>query len=425
MRRFAFENGLSLFFAVIFLASVGGQSLAGQRAFNAEQRAHGEETYSWIRYVFSSDFGGAVMENWQSEFLQFTLFILATVWLVQKGSNESKKLEDVGVESKQQQKLEGYAPQNAPAWAKVAGWRSVVYQNSLLIVMTAIFLMTWLAQSLNNWTQFNEEQREHDETTISWGDYLTNADFWERTLQNWQSEFLAVGTMAVFTIYLRQRGSPESKPVGAPHADTASSGLALLRLEIAEVHDVADRAFAVQAARVRKRRVHHDDVAGVDFDRLRVSSVQRPHDQATVGRVSCCQRDAEDRAVGPSVRPLGLLVDVRRQRVVDRGVGRVQDDLRIAQLAHPQFGRERLEQPEDLRVPLQVRKPVRRPEPPAERVRRQPVQHQVEVHVAQRALNGCLRNSTVQDVVPRRRQRGRGFHRRLAHRSVGHRLDNM
>jgi hypothetical protein len=83
---------------------------------------------------------------------------------------------------------------------------------------------TWLAQSLNNWRLFNEEQRQHDEATISWGRYLLDPDFWERTLQNWQSEFLAVGTMAVFTIYLRQRGSPESKPVGAPHDETASSG---------------------------------------------------------------------------------------------------------------------------------------------------------------------------------------------------------
>jgi hypothetical protein len=76
----------------------------------------------------------------------------------------------------------------------------------------------------SNWRQFNEEQVEHREGPVSWGRYLLDPQFWERTLQNWQSEFLAVGTMAVFTIYLRQRGSPESKPVGAPHDETASSG---------------------------------------------------------------------------------------------------------------------------------------------------------------------------------------------------------
>jgi hypothetical protein len=224
VRRFLFENGLSLFFGGIFLATVLGQSFAGQHAYNAEQQAHGEAALSWRDYVFSTDFGGAVMENWQSEFLQFTLFIFVTVWLLQKGSNESKKLEDAGLESKQQQKIGGYAPDDGPKWAKLDDWRTRIYENSLLIVMAAIFFATWFAQSLNNWREFNADQLDHDGTAISWGTYLVNPDFWERTLQNWQSEFLAVGTMAVFTIYLRQRGSPESKPVGAPHEETASSG---------------------------------------------------------------------------------------------------------------------------------------------------------------------------------------------------------
>jgi hypothetical protein len=224
MRRFAFENGLSLFFGALFLLTVLGQSFAGQRAYNAEQAEHGAEPASWLEYVLSPDFGGAVMENWQSEFLQFTLFILVTVWLVQKGSNESKPLDSVGLESKQAQKLEGFAPDDAPRWAKARGLSRNMYENSLVLAMTAIFLATWTAQSLNNWREFNAEQIEHDGATVSWGRYLLDPDFWERTLQNWQSEFLAVGTMAVFTIYLRQRGSPESKPVGAPHDETGSSG---------------------------------------------------------------------------------------------------------------------------------------------------------------------------------------------------------
>jgi len=90
--------------------------------------------------------------------------------------------------------------------------------------MTAIFFATWFAQSLNNWREFNDDTRQHGGRAIGWASYLGNADFWERTLQNWQSEFLAVGTMVVFTIYLRQRGSPESKPVGAPHGETGSEG---------------------------------------------------------------------------------------------------------------------------------------------------------------------------------------------------------
>jgi hypothetical protein len=122
------------------------------------------------------------------------------------------------------QKIGGHASPESPAWARARGWRTAVYENSLLVVMTAIFFATWTAQSLANWRTFNLEQRDHGGQPISWGRYLLDPDFWEKTLQNWQSEFLAVGTMAVFTIYLRQRGSPESKPVGAPHDQTGTSG---------------------------------------------------------------------------------------------------------------------------------------------------------------------------------------------------------
>jgi hypothetical protein len=223
-RRWAFENSLSLCFLALFAVALGAQSVAGQRAFNEEQASHGGDTLGWWAYVTSPDFGRAVMENWQSEFLQFSLFILATIWLVQKGSNESKPLGDAGRESDQKQRVGGYAPDRAPRWAKARDWRRRLYENSLLLVMSAIFLLSWLAQSLTGWRAFNEEQREHDDATVGWAAYLLEPDFWERTLQNWQSEFLAVGTLAVFTIYLRQRGSPESKPVGAPHDETGTSG---------------------------------------------------------------------------------------------------------------------------------------------------------------------------------------------------------
>jgi hypothetical protein len=224
MRRFGRENSLSLVCLAFFVASLVGQALAGQRALNEDQAMHGEETVSLVRYVVSSHFGEAVLENWQSEFLQFSFFILATVWLVQRGSNESKRIEEAGRESDQKQRIGGYADERSPRWAKMRGSRTAVYSNSLLIAMTAIFIASWTTQSLTGWTDFNEVQREHDQPTVSWAGYVTRPDFWEKTFQNWQSEFLAVGTMAVFTIYLRQRGSPESKPVGAPHDETATSG---------------------------------------------------------------------------------------------------------------------------------------------------------------------------------------------------------
>ena len=223
MRRWAFESSLSIFFLVLFLASVIGQSLAGLRVHNAEAAEHDEPRSSYVDYVTSSDFGQAVMENWQSEFLQFTLFILATIWLVQRGSAESKPPEEAGQESDRKERIGGYAPDDAPLWARARGWRTALYSHSLLLTMAFIFVASWLAQSLTAWRAFNEEQTRHGGSTIGWESYVTNPDFWEKTLQNWQSEFLAVGTMAVFTIYLRSRGSPESKPVGAPHDETTSN----------------------------------------------------------------------------------------------------------------------------------------------------------------------------------------------------------
>ena len=214
------DHSLSLFFFAIFAAALIGQAIAGSAEFNNEAIAHGSETKSFWSYVVSADFGQAVMENWQSEYLQFTLFIFATVWFVQKGSPESKKVDDVGTQSDAEQLVGEHARPDSPEWARARGVKRFVYENSLLIVMGTIWLGSWFAHSLTGWRVFNEEAVDHDEATLSWLQYVGTADFWETTLQNWQSEFLAVGSMAVLAIYLRQRGSPESKPVGLPHDST-------------------------------------------------------------------------------------------------------------------------------------------------------------------------------------------------------------
>jgi hypothetical protein len=224
MRRWIREQSLTLFFLAIFALSLIGQSFAGLHDFNAEQATHDGEQYSYWRFIVSSEFGGDVMENWQSEFLQFSLIILATVWFVQRGSTESKKVEEAGMRSDKDERVGEHAPANAPRWAKVRDWRRRLYENSLGLAMVAIFFGTWFAQSVTNWTAYNNEQTEHGEPVVTWVSFLGQADFWNRTLQNWQSEFLAVATMAAFSIYLRQRGSAESKPVGAPHDETGSSG---------------------------------------------------------------------------------------------------------------------------------------------------------------------------------------------------------
>jgi hypothetical protein len=224
VRRFIRDNGLALFFGFAFLAALAGQAIAGHINYNADQAAHGEQAISLGRYLTSSSFGQAVMENWQSEYLQFTLFIVATVWLVQRGSPESKSAGKEGLESDREQRIGRYAGRGAPTWARVGGWRTAIFGNSLLLVMGAIFLLSLFAQSVTGWNDYNEEQLAHHAHSVSWWTYVGTATFWEAALQNWQSEFLAVGSMAVFAIYLRQRGSPESKPVGAKHGETDVEG---------------------------------------------------------------------------------------------------------------------------------------------------------------------------------------------------------
>jgi hypothetical protein len=224
MRRFVRDNSLSLFFLAIFLGALFGQSVAGHRVYNADAVEHGSQTISYARYLVSSHFGQGVLENWQSEYLQFTLYIVLTIYLLQRGSNESKPFEDAGRESDADEGLGRHAGPRAPGWARFdGGFRRWLYSNSLVLVMLAIFFGSWFGQSVNGWRVFDNDAAEHHQAGISYWDYLRNADFWEATLQNWQSEFLAVGSMAVFTIYLRQRGSPESKPVGAPHEQTGAS----------------------------------------------------------------------------------------------------------------------------------------------------------------------------------------------------------
>jgi hypothetical protein len=211
------RHGLSLFFGVIFLLALVGQSVAGLAEFNEEQTSHGLPETTYAAFVTSSAFVVDVAENWQSEFLQFSLFILATIWLVQAGSSESKKPGDEGVGTDKEQLVGPHAKPNSPRWARAGGWRTAIYSNSLLIVMGVIFVLSWLVQSIAGHVVYNQDQAEHGASPIPWIEYLGSPDFWNRTLQNWQSEFLAVGCMVAFSIYLRQRGSAESKPVGVPH----------------------------------------------------------------------------------------------------------------------------------------------------------------------------------------------------------------
>ena len=220
MRRFLKENSLGLTFGVLFLIVLVGQAFAGLADYNQQQVTEGLQQVSFGRYVTSASFAADVAENWQSEYLQFFLFIFLTVWLVQKGSPESKELDKVGRESEKDQQIGAYAEDDSPTWARGHGLKLFLFSNSLGLVMGAIFLLSWIAQYIAGRAAFNEEQLRNLEDPVRPMRYLAEPDFWNRTLQNWQSELLAVASMVILAIYLRQRGSSQSKPVGAPHTAT-------------------------------------------------------------------------------------------------------------------------------------------------------------------------------------------------------------
>ncbi|QEV21483.1 DUF6766 family protein [Streptomyces alboniger] len=223
-RSFLRDNGLTLVFGAGFLLSLAGQAIAGHADFNNQLIAEDLQPLSFGGYLLSSDFAVDVTENWQSEYLQFFLYIFGTVWLLQRGSPESKQLHKAGPESDAEQKTGKYAKPDSPRWASAGGSRQVWYSRSLGTLMCTLFLLSWLAQSVTGVAAYNEQHLRELQAPISWFEYLGAADFWARTLQNWQSELLAVGSMAIFSVYLRQRGSPESKPVGSSHEATGVEG---------------------------------------------------------------------------------------------------------------------------------------------------------------------------------------------------------
>ncbi|MFC8270645.1 DUF6766 family protein [Streptomyces cinereoruber] len=224
MRRFVRDNGLTLGFGIAFLLALAGQAVAGHAEFNDQLATDGLAQIGFGAYLTSSDFAVDVTENWQSEYLQFFLYIFATVWLLQRGSPESKELHKAGPESDEDQQVGEHARPDSPRWASAGGVRQAVFSRSLGLVMASLFLLSWLAQSIAGAAAYNEQQLRRLQAPIGWGNYLLSADFWSRSLQNWQSELLAVASMAVLSVYLRQRGSPESKPVGSPHSSTGVEG---------------------------------------------------------------------------------------------------------------------------------------------------------------------------------------------------------
>jgi hypothetical protein len=220
--RYLRSNSLAIVLVVFFLVSVGGQSYSGWRSYDQEQRAQHQPTVSYPRYLVSSDFYDNVMSNWQSEFLQISLYVMFAVWFRQLGSAESQDPDHPVRDSDEDEMLGAHLKPNSPKWARLGGWRLRIYENSLLISMGILFFLSWFAMAVAQHNVYDANLASQHQAPVSLLDFLGTSYFWNETFQNWQSEFLAVGVFAVATIYLRQRGSTESKPVGAPHDATGS-----------------------------------------------------------------------------------------------------------------------------------------------------------------------------------------------------------
>jgi hypothetical protein len=219
VKRFLRDNSLSIILFALFFFFLAGQAVTGWDEYNSEQQEHKEEKVSFGEYLQTGHFGEAVFENWESEFLQMSSYILLTVWFRQRGSSESKRLsgkEEVDRQPNPRKK-------NAPWAVRKGGLVSKLYENSLSLAFVTLFLASLFLHGFEGTRAYNEEERAHGEKTVSVSTYMTTSRFWFESFQNWQSEFLATGSIVLLTVWLRQRGSPESKPVDMGHQEMESA----------------------------------------------------------------------------------------------------------------------------------------------------------------------------------------------------------
>jgi hypothetical protein len=220
MRRFLRENSLSLVSIALFALFILGQCITGHRVYNEDQKEHGEQEITMSEYLTTGHFVEATMENWESEFLQMGAYVLLTVWFRQKGSAESKKLDEK--EAVDADPVEDARPDSPWAVRKGKGVALAIYKNSLSVAFFALFALSFTLHLLGGAHEYSQEQAAHGGSAVTAGEFLRTANFWFQSLQNWQSEFLAVAAIVLLSIFLRQEGSPESKPVAAPHGATGN-----------------------------------------------------------------------------------------------------------------------------------------------------------------------------------------------------------
>jgi hypothetical protein len=218
VKDFLKNSSLSIVTLLLFVLFLGAQSFTGWWHYNDEQRQHQEPTVSFGEYTTSGEFWEATFENWESEFFQMSAFMLLSAFLIQRGAAESKK-------PKEEEEDEGKQPvtKDSPWPARVGGLPLKLYSHSMSISFGLLFLFSFIMHGVSGAAMHNEEALAHGEEKISLLAFMGSSEFWFQSFQNWQSEFLAVGALVLFSIVLREKGSPESKPVQAPHAQTGNS----------------------------------------------------------------------------------------------------------------------------------------------------------------------------------------------------------
>jgi hypothetical protein len=212
------DRGLTLALLGFFFITLLGQMVAGFHEYNATQQEHGEMPVSIAGYFGTGHPWEALFENWESEFLQMAVFVLLTTVLIQKGSPESRR---PGVKELFDLDPRDFAHNPDAPWpVRRGGWVLRLYENSLGIAFVLLFLLSWGGHAAGGFAEYAEDQAAHGQGLVSFGEYLVSPRFWFESFQNWQSEFLSIAAMVWLSVYLRQRWSPESKPVHASHDDT-------------------------------------------------------------------------------------------------------------------------------------------------------------------------------------------------------------
>jgi hypothetical protein len=212
------DRSLTLTMLGLFAVCAAGQVLAGWFDFNQTATSHGQAAILLDAYVTRGHMWEALFENWESEFLQMSAFVVLTAYLYQVGSPESRR---PGAHELVDADPRAFRDQPDVPWAvRRGGWVLRLYEYSLGGALFLLFLVSFVGHLVGGWAEQSAEQRLHGQAPGTLLDYATSSRFWFESLQNWQSEFLSVGAMVWLAVYLRQRGSPESKPVHAPHAET-------------------------------------------------------------------------------------------------------------------------------------------------------------------------------------------------------------